>query len=748
MSRVYPAAGGVKSEDFPALGSGACVLKREENTAVFSAALEELDLNSRKPAYKLVIVESPAKARTISKFLGRNYKVEASQGHVRDLPKSQLGVDVEHDFEPKYITIRGRGEVLERIRKEAKGAKSIILATDPDREGEAISWHLATILGIDPESECRVEFNEITEKTVKSAIKQPRAVNMQLVNAQQARRLLDRLVGYKISPLLWVKIKKGLSAGRVQSVATRMVVDREQEIEQFEPEEYWYVDAELRAGGKQLHARLIALDGERVSLSDQAQADAAKARVEQGGFVIRSVKRGEKRKHPAPPFTTSNLQQEASRKLGFTTAKTMQIAQQLYEGVDIEGRGTLGLISYIRTDSVRLSDEAVAAAREAIAVRYGAEYVPEKPNVYKGRKSAQDAHEAIRPANIDLRPEEIKASLTKDQFNLYKLVYLRFVACQMADALYETQQIEIASESGAVLRSSAERLKFAGFTAVYEEGTDDAPAQDEAQAGAMADVNEGDKAELLGDEATQHFTQAPPRYTEASLVRALEEKGIGRPSTYAPTISTILARGYVMREKKQLFPTELGIMITNMMEEYFADIVDIAFTAGMEEQLDEVEEGKLDWHKVLSDFYGPFEKTLENAEAKIEKVEIKDEVSDVPCDKCGAMMVYKLGRYGRFLACPNFPDCRNTKAIQIEIDAPCPKCGGKLLQKTSRKGRKFYGCERYPECDFVSWEMPVREKCPKCGSYMTLSRTKKGDFYVCANETCRERIPAPQEENE
>ena len=748
MSRVYPAAGGVKSGDFPALGSGACVLKREENTAVFSAALEELDLNSRKPAYKLVIVESPAKARTISKFLGRNYKVEASQGHVRDLPKSQLGVDVEHDFEPKYITIRGRGEVLERIRKEAKGAKSIILATDPDREGEAISWHLATILGIDPESECRVEFNEITEKTVKSAIKQPRAVNMQLVNAQQARRLLDRLVGYKISPLLWVKIKKGLSAGRVQSVATRMVVDREQEIEQFEPEEYWFVDAELRAGGKQLHARLIALDGERVSLSDQAQADAAKARVERGGFVIRSVKRGEKRKHPAPPFTTSNLQQEASRKLGFTTAKTMQIAQQLYEGVDIEGRGTLGLISYIRTDSVRLSDEAVAAAREAIAARYGAEYVPEKPNVYKGRKSAQDAHEAIRPANIDLRPEEIKASLTKDQFNLYKLVYLRFVACQMADALYETQQIEIASESGAVLRSSAERLKFAGFTAVYEEGTDDAPAQDEAQAGAMADVNEGDKAELLGDEATQHFTQAPPRYTEASLVRALEEKGIGRPSTYAPTISTILARGYVMREKKQLFPTELGIMITNMMEEYFADIVDIAFTAGMEEQLDEVEEGKLDWHKVLSDFYGPFEKTLENAEAKIEKVEIKDEVSDVPCDKCGAMMVYKLGRYGRFLACPNFPDCRNTKAIQIEIDAPCPKCGGKLLQKTSRKGRKFYGCERYPECDFVSWEMPVREKCPKCGSYMTLSRTKKGDFYVCANETCRERIPAPQEENE
>ena len=706
-------------------------------------------MSTHKPSYKLVIVESPAKARTISKFLGRSYKVEASQGHVRDLPKSQLGVDVEHDFEPKYITIRGRGEVLERIRKEAKGAKSIILATDPDREGEAISWHLATILGIDPESACRVEFNEITEKTVKNAIKEPRAVNMQLVNAQQARRLLDRLVGYKISPLLWVKIKKGLSAGRVQSVATRMVVDREQEIEQFEPEEYWYVDAQLRAGGKQLQARLISLDGERVTLSDAEQANEAKARVEKGGFVIRSVKRGERRKHPAAPFTTSNLQQEASRKLGFTTAKTMQVAQQLYEGVDIEGRGTLGLISYIRTDSVRLSDEAVAAAREMIAERYGEQFVPEKPNVYKGRKSAQDAHEAIRPTNLELRPEEIKASLTKDQYNLYRLVYLRFVACQMADALYETQQIEIASDSGVVLRSSAERLKFAGFTAVYEEGTDDAPNQDEHGSSLMADVSEGDHAELLSDEATQHFTQAPARYTEASLVRALEEKGIGRPSTYAPTISTILARGYVMREKKQLFPTELGIMITDMMKEYFADIVDIAFTAGMEEQLDEVEEGKLDWHKVLSDFYGPFEKTLENAESKIEKVEIKDEVSDVPCDKCGAMMVYKLGRYGRFLACPNFPECRNTKAIQVEIDAPCPKCGGKLLQKTSRKGRKFYGCERYPECDFVSWDMPVSEKCPKCGSYMTLSHTKKGDFYVCANENCRERVAAPQkEENE
>ncbi len=705
-------------------------------------------MSSHKTAHKLIIVESPAKARTISKFLGRTYKVEASNGHVRDLPKSQLGVDVENDFEPKYITIRGRGEVLERIRKEAKGAKSIILATDPDREGEAISWHLAHILGIDPDSACRVEFNEITEKTVKSAIKQPRKINRELVDAQQARRVLDRLVGYKISPLLWVKIKKGLSAGRVQSVATRMICDRETEIEMFEPEEYWHVTAKLRTGGKTLEAKLYSLDGERVSIGDEQTANAAKARIEKGGFVVKAVKRGERRRHPAAPFTTSNLQQEASRKLGFTTSKTMQIAQQLYEGVDIAGRGTLGLISYIRTDSVRLSDEAVSAAREVIGARYGAEYVPEKPVVYKGRKSAQDAHEAIRPSNVDLRPEDIKASLTRDQFNLYKLVYLRFVACQMADAVYETQQIEIANSEGVVLRSSAERLKFAGFTAVYEEGRDDA-AQEEHIAGALEDVSEGGEAAVQQTEATQHFTQAPPRYTEASLVRALEEKGIGRPSTYAPTISTILARGYVVREKKQLYPTELGGMITDMMKEYFTDIVDITFTAGMEAQLDEVEEGKRGWRDVVREFYGPFAKTLEKAETEIEKIEIKDEVSDVVCDKCGALMVYKLGRYGRFLACPNFPECRNTKAIQVEIAAPCPVCGAKLLEKTSHKGRKFYGCERYPECDFVSWEMPVEQKCPKCGGYMVLKRGRKGEnYHVCVNENCRERVVAPASEDE
>ena len=699
----------------------------------------------------LVIVESPAKARTIEKYLGGDYKVIASMGHLRDLPKSKLGVDIEHGFTPEYIPVAARSDVINELKKRSKEAGTVYLATDPDREGEAISWHLKELLKIPDEKARRVTFNEITKKVVQESIANPRDIDQDLVDAQQARRILDRIVGYKLSPLLWRKVRRGLSAGRVQSVAIRMVVDRENEIRAFQPEEYWYLDAHLDRAGKKggFVARYYGTADKKKELHSEKEVEDVIAAVEKAAWEIGSVKRGERQRSPSPPFITSTLQQEASRRLGLTPRRTMSIAQQLYEGVDIEGRGTLGLISYIRTDSVRLSDEAVAAAREMISERYGEQFVPEKPNVYKGRKSAQDAHEAIRPTNLELRPEEIKASLTKDQYNLYRLVYLRFVACQMADALYETQQIEIASDSGVVLRSSAERLKFAGFTAVYEEGTDDAPNQDEHGSSLMADVSEGDHAELLSDEATQHFTQAPARYTEASLVRALEEKGIGRPSTYAPTISTILARGYVMREKKQLFPTELGIMITNMMEEYFADIVDIAFTAGMEEQLDEVEEGKLDWHKVLSDFYGPFEKTLENAESKIEKVEIKDEVSDVPCDKCGAMMVYKLGRYGRFLACPNFPECRNTKAIQVEIDAPCPKCGGKLLQKTSRKGRKFYGCERYPECDFVSWDMPVSEKCPKCGSYMTLSHTKKGDFYVCANENCRERVAAPQkEENE
>lgn len=688
-----------------------------------------------------MIVESPAKARTIAKFLGRGYKVEACNGHVRDLPKSQIGVGPENDFEPKYITIRGRGDVLDRLRKEAKTASQILLATDPDREGEAISWHLAYILKIDPDSPCRVEFHEITAKAVKEAIKHPRAVKMPLVNAQQARRVLDRLVGYKISPLLWVKVKKGLSAGRVQSVATRMIVDREDEIDAFIPEEYWDVTTKLTAGGKSFAARLY-----RPEIHGEAEAKAAVEQIRHGGLSIATDKRAERRKNPSPPFTTPNLQQEASRKLRFTTAKTMQIAQQLYEGVDIEGEGTVGLITYIRTDSVRLSDEAVAAVRAYIPEQYGAAYLPETPNVYKGRTRAQDAHEAIRPTDVTRRPEIVKASLTRDQYNLYRLIYLRFLASQMTPALYDTETAEITGEDGVVLRFYGEHKKFAGFTSVYEEGTDDEIVSTETT---LPLLSVGDAATLDDASAEQHFTQPPARYTEASLVHALEEKGIGRPSTYAPTISTIIARGYVTREQRRLYPTLLGRMVTQMMCENFSDIVDAQFTADMENKLDRIEEENTPWKDVIRNFYGPFSETLEKAEQAIEKVKIEDEVSDEKCELCGAPMVYKMGRYGKFLACSRFPDCRGTKAILIEIGVPCPACGAPILEKTSRKGRKFYGCKNYPECDFVSWDKPVAEKCPVCGSYMTLKESRKsGNWYLCSNESCRHREKAPEEETQ
>ena len=691
--------------------------------------------------HKLVIVESPAKARTIAKFLGRGYKVEACNGHVRDLPKSQIGVGPENDFEPKYITIRGRGDVLDRLRKEAKGASQILLATDPDREGEAISWHLAYILKIDPDSPCRVEFHEITSKAVKEAIKHPRAVRMPLVNAQQARRVLDRLVGYKISPLLWVKVKKGLSAGRVQSVATRMIVDREDEIDAFIPEEYWDVTTKLTANGKHFAARLY-----RPEIHGEAEAKAAVERIRSGGLTVTSDKRAERKKNPSPPFTTPNLQQEASRKLRFTTSKTMQIAQQLYEGVDVEGEGTVGLITYIRTDSVRLSDEAIAAAREYIPAQYGPAYLPETPNVYKGRTRAQDAHEAIRPTDVTRRPENVKASLTRDQYNLYRLIYLRFLASQMTPALYDTETAEITGEDGVVLRFYGEHKKFAGFTSVYEEGTDEEVVSTETT---LPLLSAGDSASLDDATAEQHFTQPPARYTEASLVRALEEKGIGRPSTYAPTISTIIARGYVTREQRRLYPTLLGRMVTQMMCENFSDIIDMQFTADMENKLDRIEEENIPWKDVIREFYGPFEKTLEKAEQGIEKVKIEDEVSDEKCELCGAPMVYKMGRYGKFLACSRFPDCRGTKAILTEIGVPCPECGAPILEKTSRKGRKFYGCKNYPECTFVSWDKPVAEKCPVCGSYMTLKESRKnGRWYLCSNESCRHREKAPEEETQ
>ena len=690
-------------------------------------------------ANKLVIVESPAKAKTIGKFLGRGYKVEASQGHVRDLPKSQIGVDVENGFEPKYITIRGRGEILNRIRKEARSASKIYLATDPDREGEAISWHLANVLGIDDKSPCRIEFHEVTSKAVKAAVKNPRTINMDLVNAQQARRVLDRLVGYKISPLLWRKVKKGLSAGRVQSVATKMICDREEEIDIFVPEEYWTITAAFSMGKAKVSARFTGFGGEKAELHSRDEADAVLEKCKDASFRVSQIKKGERRKFPAAPFTTSNLQQEASRKLGFTTQKTMQIAQQLYEGVEIAGEGSQGLVTYIRTDSTRIADEALEAVRAMIAENYTADYLPEKPNVYKTRSSAQDAHEAIRPTDIQRRPDAIKASLSRDQFRLYKLIYERFVSSQMTPALYDTLSVDIDADSGARFHFNGQKQRFAGFTAVYEEGQDD--SAEETSVNNLPELEEGMVADLGELGADQHFTQPPPRYTEASLVRALEEKGIGRPSTYAPTISTIINRGYVSRENKRLMPTELGKIVNEMMCKNFPDIVDIAFTAGMEEQLDEVEAGKAEWHKLIADFYGPFERTLEEAEKNIEKVAIEDQVSDVPCEKCGAMMVYKMSRYGKFLACPNFPECRFTMALPKNIGVPCPKCGGELLERISRKGRKFYGCEKYPECDFVSWDRPVADTCPVCGERMVLKSGPKDTlFHVCVNENCRHRV--------
>ena len=701
---------------------------------------------------KLIILESPAKARTISRFLGKGYKVEACQGHVCDLPKSQLGVDVDNDFALKYITIRGRGDILTRIRKEAKTASQVILATDPDREGEAISWHLGHILGIDTSKPCRIEFHEVTKKAVKAALANPRPLDMDLVDAQQARRVLDRLVGYKISPLLWAKVKKGLSAGRVQSVATRMVVMREQDIEAFIPEEYWDIAAQLQfkpASGKKqsFPVRLSTIDGQKAELHNAEEAEQAAERIRSAALTVSSIKRSERRKMPAAPFTTSSLQQEANRKLGFTTARTMQVVQQLYEGVDLEGEGTQGLVTYIRTDSVRISDDALNALREYIPERFGSDYLPEKPNEFRGRKNAQDAHEAIRPTDVRRTPESIKASLSKEQFNLYRLIYNRFLASQMMPALFETVTIEL-SGNGIGLRFYGEHKKFAGFTSLYEESTDETP--DNVETASMPQLKEGDRVTVESVASNQHFTQPPPRYNEASLVDALEEKGIGRPSTFAPTITTIISRGYVSREKRQLYPTELGRMVTSMMEEYFTDIVDMDFTADMEDKLDQVEEGGMDWKQVLRDFYPPFEKTLAVAEQEIEKVEIKDEPSDVPCDKCGAMMVYKMGRFGRFLACPNFPDCRNTMTIATYLDAPCPVCGARLMEKTSRKNRKFYGCERYPDCDFVSWEKPVTDKCPQCGGYMVEKRNRKGEiWHLCANETCRCRVEVtPSEEEE
>lgn len=680
----------------------------------------------------LVIVESPAKAKTIGKFLGSKYKVVASNGHVRDLPKSQLGVDVEHDFEPKYITLRGRGEVLDNIRREAKAAKKIYLATDPDMEGEAISWHLAHILKMDANSPCRIVFNEITSNTVKKSVKEPRAINMDLVDAQQARRVLDRLVGYKISPILWAKVRRGLSAGRVQSVAVSIICDREQEINDFVPEEYWNITAKLKVQGsrKPLEAKFYGMDGKKLDVHDEKTANDIIARSG-NEFTVSDVKTSEKSRHAPAPFTTSSMQQEAARKLGFTTKLTMLIAQQLYEGVEIHGKGTTGLITYIRTDSVRIADEAQKAALEYISDTYGKDYVPGKPNIYKGRKGAQDAHEAIRPADIRLTPQEAKASLNASQYKLYKLIYERFIASQMTEAKLETTTVSF-DANGCTYRTTGTKVLFPGYTAIYTEGRDDS-AEEEA---AIPTVSANDIFRAEKVEKEQKFSQPPARYTEASLVKLLEEKGIGRPSTYAPTISTIIERGYVRREKKQLVPTELGFVVTKIMKENFSDIVDIKFTADMESKLDLIKDGEEPWKEVIREFYGPFEKTLEKASESIEKVVIPDEVSDVQCEKCGSMMVYKMGRFGKFLACPNFPNCRNTKAIVEKTDVKCPLCGGEIIKRKSKKGKVFYGCEKYPECSFVSWDKPVKEKCPKCGGLMVHKMGHGGGFDACIAEGC------------
>lgn len=682
----------------------------------------------------LVIVESPAKAKTIAKYLGSKYKVVASNGHVRDLPKSQLGVDIANGFEPKYITLRGRGDVLEKIKKEAKQAKKVLLATDPDREGEAISWHLANALHIDPQKNCRVVFNEITKSVLQASIKKARPIDENLVDAQQARRVLDRLVGYKISPLLWAKVRKGLSAGRVQSVATRIICDREQEIMDFNPEEYWTITAYLnfKYSKKPIEAKFYGYNGEKTDITNEDEANEVLKKSTGVPFVLSDIKKSEKIRHAPAPFTTSSMLQEASRKLGLTPKMTMSLAQQLYEGVEIDSKGSVGLITYIRTDSVRVSAEAQAMALDFIKDSYGDKYVPSKPNTYKGRSNAQDAHEAIRPTNLLLAPSMLKDSLKSGLYRLYKLIYDRFLASQMSAAVFEATQLTFTAGE-CTYRAGGMKTVFDGYTKLYTESSDEA----EEKEATLPDIEQGTALEAGEIKPVRHFTQPPARYTEASLVKALEEKGIGRPSTYSPTISTIIERGYVCREKKQILPTELGFIVTQLMKDNFEDIVDVTFTADMEEKLDDVEEGKKQWRTVVGDFYGPFEQSVEEAFKNVEHVKIPDEVSDVKCEKCGAMMVYKVGRFGKFLACPNYPECKNTKRIVEKINVKCPKCGAELIKLHTKKGRAFYGCERHPECDFVSWLKPTGDNCPKCGKYMVQKIGKNGSYKQCSDaENC------------
>lgn len=677
----------------------------------------------------LVIVESPAKVKTIKKFLGKNYEVAASNGHVRDLPKSQLGFNAENDFEPKYITIRGKGDILANLRKEVKKAEKIYLATDPDREGEAISWHLYHALKLQDKKVYRITFNEITQSAVKASLKNPREIDMDLVNAQQARRMLDRMVGYRISPVLWSKVKRGLSAGRVQSVALRLISDRENEINEFIPEEYWTIDAALNVEGekKPLVAKLDSKGGEKLQLSGAEQVEAIRGELQSAEFTVKEVKKGERTKKAPHPFTTSTLQQEASKRLNFSTQKTMRLAQQLYEGVDIKGQGTVGIITYLRTDSIRIAAEADTAARAYISEKYGEAYAADGQKESKGKGKIQDAHEAIRPTDIARTPVMIKESLSRDQFRLYQLIWNRFAASRMNPARYETTSVKIAA-GDYQLHVSASKVAFEGFLSVY---TADDEEKEQSNV-LLGSVDEHTKLSLKELDCKQHFTQPLPHFTEASLVKTLEEHGIGRPSTYAPTITTLLARRYITKEQKNLYMTELGEAVNSIMMEAFETIVDEHFTANMESLLDMVEEGKVQWKTIISNFYPDLEEAVAEAEKKLEKIEIADEVTDVICEECGRNMVVKYGPHGKFLACPGFPECRNTKPYLEKIGVACPSCGKEIVLRKTKKGRRYYGCENNPECEFMSWAKPVEKKCPSCGGYMV----EKGSKLVCADAQC------------
>ena len=691
-------------------------------------------------AQNLVIVESPAKAKTISKYLGKRYAVKASLGHVRDLPKSQFAVDVENGFAPKYITIRGKGPIVKELRDAAKKAKNVFLATDPDREGEAIAWHLAQTLNLDIESPCRVTFNEITKAAVKDAFKQPRAINQELVDAQQARRILDRIVGYKISPLLWKKVKKGLSAGRVQSVAVRLICDREAEIINFQPEEYWSIAVDLLTERREkLQAEFYGRPGKKLPLRNADEVRAVVDAVRQRDFVVREVRKSERRRNPAPPFTTSTLQQEASRRLGFTAKRTMRLAQTLYEGVVLGKEGSVGLITYMRTDSTRISPLALQQARDVIIGRFGENYAVSRQ--FTGRRGAQDAHEAIRPSYPERTPDSLKEYLGRDELRLYRLIWERFIASQMAPAVYDTVSVDIEAAEY-LFRAKGSQIKFAGFLTVYKDLRED---KSEEEGRILPELTAGQRLKLQRINEQQHFTEPPARYNEAALVKTLEELGIGRPSTYASIIDTIQSRGYVVKEQKRFYPTELGQIVVDLLKEYFPKIIDVEFTARMESELDSVEEGLVDWVAVLDQFYEPFAKDLQHAEQEMESIEIVPEVTDVICEQCGRNMVLKTGRYGKFLACPGFPECRNTKPLLQEVGVDCPKCGQPLVERRSRKGRLFYGCSTYPECDFVVWNRPVAARCSECGSLMVEKRRRNKLFHSCTNQECRHEVEVSEE---